>query len=106
MPHIEIQCFSGRTDEQKKQMEEMKANRHHGHYGHHRHHGHHGHHPRMHKGNENFRGVELTEAQKTQFKAIDEKARKDFENILTSDQKKALEEAKTKAKRHHERHER
>ena len=83
------------TDEQKKQMEEMKANKHRGHHGH-------GHHPRMHKGNERYRGVELTEDQKTQFKAIDEKARKDFENILTDEQKKALDEAKNR-RPHHER---
>ncbi len=73
------------TDEQKKHMDDMKANRH-------------GHHPRMHKGNENFRGVELTEEQKTQFRAIDEKARKDFENILTDSQKKTLEEERANAK--------
>lgn len=83
------------TDEQKQQMKEMKINKHRGHHGH-------GHHPRMHKGNERYRGVELTEAQKTQFKAIDEKARKDFENILTDEQKKALDEAKNR-RPHHER---
>ena len=73
------------TDEQKKHVDDMKSNRH-------------GHHTRMHKGNDNFRGVELTEEQKTQFRAIDEKARKDFENILTDSQKKTLEEERANAK--------
>ena len=88
------------TDEQKQQMKEMKANRPHGHYGHH---GHHGKHHKMHKGNENFRGIELTDDQKAKFKAIDEKARKDFENILTDSQKKALEEQRAEFKNRRQR---
>jgi len=46
------------TDEQKQKMKEMKANKHKLHGKHHK----------MHKGNENFRGIELTDDQKTKFK--------------------------------------
>ena len=89
------------TPEQKQQMKEMKAYKH----GYKGHHGHHGHHHKMHKGNENFRGVELTDEQKAKFKAIDEKARKDFESILTDSQKKTLDEQKAKMKERRERRE-
>ena len=84
------------TDEQKQQMKDMKANKHKQHGKHHK----------MHKGNENFRGVKLTDDQKTKFKAIDEKARKDFEKILTDSQKKALKEARENSRRHHEHNDR
>lgn len=89
------------TPEQQQQMKEMKAHKH----GYKGHHGHHGHHHKMHKGNENFRGVELTDEQKAQFKAIDEKARKDFESILTDSQKKTLDKQKAKMKARREKRE-